>query len=48
MRHEIEHSPSYSLLEVTLDSGESVVSDAGAMAWMDHGIDVKSTVVAMR
>ncbi len=43
MRHEIEHTPSYSLLEVTLDAGESVVSDAGAMAWMDHGIDVKTS-----
>jgi uncharacterized protein (TIGR00266 family) len=43
MRHAIEHTPSYSLLEVTLDSGETVVSDAGAMAWMDAGIDVKTT-----
>jgi len=43
MRHRIDHTPSYSLLEVTLDSGETVVSDAGAMAWMDPGIDVKTS-----
>lgn len=43
MRHEIDQSPSYSLLTVTLANGESVVSDAGAMAWMDPGIDVKTT-----
>ncbi len=42
MRHQINHSPSYSLLEITLASGEKMVSDAGAMAWMDPDIKVKT------
>lgn len=43
MRHEILASPAYSLVEVSLDSGESVVADSGAMAWMDPNIRTQTT-----
>ena len=38
MQYEIIAEPSYSLLEAQLDVGESIISEAGAMAWMDSNI----------
>ena len=43
MDYSIVQSPSYSALEVRLAAGESIVSDAGAMAWMDPQIEVKTS-----
>ncbi len=43
MDHEIQHNPSYSVLEVTLQSGESVVGDSGAMAWMDSNVRTQTS-----
>ncbi|MEO0651799.1 MAG: TIGR00266 family protein [Planctomycetota bacterium] len=43
MRWKIESRPSYSLLELSLDAGERVVSEAGAMAWMDPGLEVETS-----
>ena len=44
MEYAIESQPSYSLLEVTLQPGEQLVTEAGAMAWMDSNIDVETSV----
>lgn len=42
MKYEIRYNPSYSLLVVTLGSGESIVSEAGAMTYMQPGLEVKT------
>ena len=44
MEYTIEAQPSYSLLEVTLDSGEQIVAEAGAMTWMDANVHVETSV----
>ncbi len=44
MEYEIEAQPSYSLLEVTLDPGEQIVAEAGAMTWMDANVNVETSV----
>ena len=43
MDYVIRSQPSYSLLEVTLDVGEQLVTEAGAMAWMTPNIDVQTS-----
>ena len=40
MRHVIEHRPSYSLLSLFMDTGDQVLSDSGAMAWMSGPLEV--------
>ncbi len=42
MKWSIEHRPSYSLLKVYLEPGESVTAEAGAMALMKGDIEVKT------
>jgi len=42
LRYEIKYSPSYSLLVVNLDSGESITGEAGAMTYMTPNIEVKT------
>jgi uncharacterized protein (TIGR00266 family) len=43
MDYEIQCQPSYSVLEVSLDPGEKVVSEAGAMAWMSENLSVETS-----
>lgn len=43
MRHSIEFQPSYSLVQVELDAGESLVTESGAMAWMEGPLEVKTS-----
>jgi len=43
MNHEILCGPSFSVLEVTLAAGERIVSEAGAMAWMDGNVKSETT-----
>jgi uncharacterized protein (TIGR00266 family) len=43
MKYEISCRPSFSLLETELDAGESVVSDAGAMAWMSDNVRTQTS-----
>ena len=43
MNHEILSGPSFSILEVTLAAGERIVSEAGAMAWMDGNVKTETT-----
>ena len=38
MQYQIQCQPSFSLLEVQLNAGEQIVSEAGAMAWMTETI----------
>ena len=42
MKYNIVCEPSYSLAEITLNSGESVIVEPGAMAWMDTTIKPKT------
>ena len=42
MKYDIVSAPSYSLIELSLNSGESVVVEPGAMAWMDPSIKPKT------
>ena len=43
MNYEILTKPSYSLVEVTLEPGEQIVGDSGAMAWMEGDIETQTT-----
>ena len=42
MKHRIMYQPSYSLLELTLEDGESVLSETGAMVSMTPNIQLKT------
>ena len=39
MKYEIKYKPSYSLLVVNLDQGETITAESGAMTYMDHTIE---------
>jgi len=43
MNHEILAGPSFSILEVTLAAGERIVSEAGAVAWMEGNLKTETT-----
>ncbi len=43
MQYTIEARPSYSILEITVAPGEQVVTEAGAMAWMDPNLRMQTT-----
>ncbi len=43
MNYEILCNPAYSLLEVNLAEGETVVAESGAMAWMSSNIHTETT-----
>jgi len=42
MRYEIKYRPSYSLLVVSLDQGEIIVAEAGAMTYMSPTIEMRT------
>ena len=42
MKFNIISEPSYSLAEIKLNEGESIVVEPGAMAWMDTTIKPKT------
>jgi len=42
MKYNIVSAPSYSLIEMNLDAGESVIVEPGSMAWMDTTIKPKT------
>jgi uncharacterized protein (TIGR00266 family) len=42
MEYEISCAPSFSVLEVSLDQGESIVAEAGAMSWMSPHVICKA------
>ncbi|MGA1202000.1 MAG: TIGR00266 family protein [Planctomycetota bacterium] len=44
MEHSIEQGPSYSLVEFTLRRGEEVRSEAGALAWMDPEVRMRTGI----
>ncbi len=39
MKYEIKYKPSYAMLVVNLDQGETITAEAGAMTYMDPGIE---------
>jgi uncharacterized protein (TIGR00266 family) len=43
MKYEIVCNPTYSAVEVSLDSGERVVSESGAMAWMSPNMKTETS-----
>ena len=40
MKYEIKYKPSYSMLVVNLEQGETITAESGAMTYMDPNIDV--------
>ncbi|MFA5507772.1 MAG: TIGR00266 family protein [Vulcanimicrobiota bacterium] len=42
MQYEIQCEGSFPVLEITLAPGDQLVSEAGAMAWMDTAVDCKT------
>lgn len=42
MNYNIKYQPSYSLLEVELDSGEAITAEAGSLTYMSPNIDVNT------
>ena len=42
MRHRLVCEPSYAAVEIELSPGEELVAEAGAMAWMDDSIRVRT------
>ncbi len=42
MKYEIKYEPSYAMLVVNLEAGESIVGEAGAMTYMSPNIDVQT------
>ena len=43
MEHEILYKPSYSLLKITLERGENISAEAGAMVSMSSGIEMQTS-----
>ncbi|MFH1399862.1 MAG: TIGR00266 family protein [Candidatus Woesearchaeota archaeon] len=43
MEYKIQHRPSYAMLVVTLDKGEVITAEAGAMTYMDPSVQVETT-----
>jgi uncharacterized protein (TIGR00266 family) len=43
MQHRIEYGPAFSLVTLTLDAGDSVRTEAGAMVSMTPGIDIETS-----
>lgn len=43
MQYEIKSNPSYAVVEIALEKGESIAADSGAMAWMDSTIRTRTT-----
>ncbi len=44
MRHEILYRPSYSLAKISLDRGESLVAETGAMVSMSANIEIETSM----
>ncbi len=44
MQYEILAAPSYSLLEVDLDPGQKIITESGAMAWMEGDLETQTGV----
>ena len=42
MRHEIRHRPSYALLDVSLEDGEAITAEAGAMVSHTDGVEIQT------
>ena len=42
MKFEIKYQPSYSMLEVTLESGETITGEAGALTYMTPNVEVNA------
>jgi uncharacterized protein (TIGR00266 family) len=43
MQYDILSRPSFSILEVTLEPGEKIVAEAGAMAWMEGPVKTETS-----
>jgi len=42
MKYEVKYKPSYSMLVVKLEPGESITAEAGAMTYMNPNVDVRT------
>lgn len=44
MKYEIKYRPSYSLLTVDLNAGDTITAESGSMTYMDPTVEVKTTM----
>jgi uncharacterized protein (TIGR00266 family) len=44
MNYTIKHKPSYSLLDIDLDPGESIQAEAGSMVYMSGGVNIQTVL----
>ncbi len=42
MEYEVKYKPSYSMLVVKLEPGESITAESGAMTYMNPNVDVRT------
>ena len=45
MQHEIQGNPDYGQLTVSLEPGDAFLAEAGAMAWMSDGMQIKARLL---
>ena len=48
MKYDIISAPSYALVEMSLNEGESVIVEPGSMSWMDTTIKPKTEIIVKR
>jgi uncharacterized protein (AIM24 family) len=48
MEHRIQYGPAYALATLSLDSGDSVMAEAGAMVSMSPGLEVQTSASVSR
>ena len=46
MQHEIQGNPDYGQLTVSLEPGDAFLAEAGAVAWMSDGMQIKARLLA--
>ena len=42
MKYEIRYKPSYSMLVVQLESGETITAESGSMTYMNPNVEVRT------
>ena len=45
MQHQIHGNPDYGHITVVLEPGDTFIAEAGAMSWMNEGMQIKSRLL---
>jgi len=43
MEYKITHAPSYAILDCTMENGDSIQAESGAMVYMNENVDIKTS-----